>query len=86
VVPMKWAAKLAFIVLTLYGASYAPFSLAGSYDRGPRDYIGDVYWCPAGMTCRQVAEPQVSLNVLGDLYYPLLAVDRALVHPSYHRC
>jgi hypothetical protein len=73
-------------LLALYIGSYAPFSLTGRYNRGPRAYIGAVDWCPAGLTSPQVTGPARSLNALGYLYYPLVVADRAVVHPSYHRC
>jgi hypothetical protein len=81
---MKRAAKIAFATVAVYVASYAPFSLAGHYDRGPRHFIGSVDWCPAGLT--SPLERGRALTTLGYCYYPLLMLDRAAVHPSRHRC
>lgn len=82
------------IFLTLYTITYVGLSACGGYaarDLGggwsnqPR-YIAFHWWCPLGCgnavgTDPSTGRPIRELNAVGAFFWPLLLMDRAILHP-----
>jgi hypothetical protein len=74
------------VPILLYVGSYLPLSLAGQYERHPRNYIGRYYWRPVGLSMQASTGARPALNGLGYVYWPLVQADWALAHRPHFRC
>lgn len=78
----RWLTILA-VILSLYVASYVPFSMRGRYDVGSfgLNSIHSYSWYPAVIAVFDEAGRLKWNKQMAYFYYPMLALDYWFVHP-----